>query len=220
MTEVQETMTDLKDASVSTLPAATQAGSRYFPPKEKGADGEIIGHSVQTIGVDAQTLFALWSDLPSIPLWQEHVVSVTALGGNRSHWVMGNPDDAEGKRIEFDSETTESIPGKKIAWRSMTEGVTQSGVVTYEETPRGTRVTLTQSAKVPGGSLGNAAAAAVKRSPRQTITEDLRHFKQFAETGEIPTTVGQSHGTRGISGAIKDWMYGEHNPTPPGSSQQ
>ena len=203
-----------------TLPAATQAGNRYFPPPDKGADGEIIGHSVQTIAVDAQTLYALWSDLPSIPLWQEHVVSVTPLGGNKSHWVMGNPDDENGARIEFDSETTESIPGKKIAWRSITEGVTQSGVVTFEEVPRGTRVTLTQSAKVPGGSLGNAAAAAVKRSPRQTITEDLRHFKQFAETGEIPTIVGQSHGKRGISGAIKEWMYGEHNPTPPGSSQQ
>lgn len=213
-------MTDVQALSTPTLRAATQAGNRYFPPKEKGEDGEIIGHAVQTIAVDAQTLFAMWSDLPSIPLWQEHVISVTPLDGNVSHWVMGNPDDEKGTRIEFDSETIESIPGKKIAWRSITEGVTQSGVVTFEEGPRGTRVTLTQSAKVPGGSLGNAAAAAVKRSPRQTITEDLRHFKQFAETGEIPTIVGQPHGSRGISGAIKEWMYGEHNPTPPGSSQQ
>lgn len=203
-----------------TLPAATQAGHRYFAPLEKDENGGIIGRSVQTIGVDAQTLYALWSDLPSIPLWQEHVVSVTPLGGNVSHWVMGNPDDEKGTRIEFDSETTESVPGKKIAWHSITEGVSQHGVVTFEETARGTRVTLTQSAKVPGGSLGDAAAAATKRSPRQTITEDLRHFKQFAETGEIPTIVGQPHGTRGISGAIKEWMYGEHNPTPPGSNQQ
>jgi uncharacterized membrane protein len=207
------------DPSTKTFPLARQHGSRYFVPADKTEDGEIIGRSVQTIGLDAQTLFALWSDLESIPLWQEHVVSVTPQNGRLSHWVMGNPDDPDGKRIEFDSEETESIPGKKIAWHSITDGVKQSGVVTFEETPRGTRVTLVQTVKVPGGSLGNAIAGTAKRSPRQTVIEDLRHFKEFAETGEIPTVKGQPHGERGISGSIKQWMYGENNPTPPGSQQ-
>ncbi len=213
-------MTDLENASTKAFPMARQSGSRYFAPREKTEDGDIIGRSVQTIGLDAQTLFDMWSDLESIPLWQEHVVSVTRQSEQVSHWVMGNPDDPDGKRIEFDSEQTEFIPGKKIAWRSISDNVTQSGVVTFEETARGTRVTLVQTVKVPGGSLGNAIAGTVKRSPRQTVIEDLRHFKEFAETGEIPTVKGQPHGERGISGSIKKWMYGENNPTPPGSSQQ
>jgi uncharacterized membrane protein len=204
----------------STFPMARQNGNRYFAPPEKTEDGEIIGRSVQIIRQDAATLFALWSDLQSIPLWQENVVSVTPQSGRVSHWVMGDPDDADGARVEFDSEITESVPGKKIAWRSVSENVKQSGVVTFEETARGTRVTLVQTGKIPAGSLGNAIAATVKRSPRQIVTEDLRHFKEFAETGEIPTVKGQPHGDRGISGTIKKWMYGENNPTPPGSSEQ
>ncbi|MGI4756301.1 MAG: SRPBCC family protein [Janthinobacterium lividum] len=213
-------MSEPQQPSIAPFPMAQQAGSRYFTPPDKGEDGEIIGHAVQTIDADAQTLFTMWSDLPSIPLWQEHVVSVTPLSGGVSHWVMGDPEEANGTRIEFDSETTEIVPGKKIAWRSITEGVKQSGVVTFEETARGTRVTLIQTQKVPGGSVGNAVAGVVKRTPRQTIIEDLRHFKQMAEAGEIPSVAGQPHGTRGITGTIKEWMYGEKNPTPPGSSQQ
>jgi uncharacterized membrane protein len=204
----------------STFPLAPQNGKRYFPPAEKTEDGDIIGRSVQIIRQDAQALYALWSDLTSLPLWQEYVVSVTPLSERVSHWVMGDPDDADGKRVEFDSEITESLPGKKIAWRSISDHVKQSGVVTFEETPRGTRVTLVQIGDVPAGALGNAVAATLKRSPRQIVTEDLRHFKEFAETGEIPTVKGQPHGKRGISGTIKKWMYGENNPTPPGSSQQ
>lgn len=210
-----------QSSTLARFPLAKQEGSTYTPPALKGEDGEIIGYAVQTIAVDPATLFAMWSNLEAIPLWQEHVVSVTRTGEKTSHWVMGNPEDPDGKRLEFESETTESIPGRKISWRSITESVKQSGTVTFEPTGfgRGTRVTLHQAAKVPGGSFGNAIAAIAKRSPRQTIIEDLRHFKEMAETGEIPTVKGQSHGERGISGGIKEWLYGETNPTPPGSSE-
>ena len=208
--------------TLATFPLAKQTGSTYSAPALKGEEGEVVGYAVQTIDRDPEALYALWSDVESIPLWQEHVVSVTRTGDRTSHWVMGNPEDPDGKRVEFDSEITESTPGSRIAWRSLTPGVEQSGSVTFEETGtgRGTRVTLHQGAKVPGGSLGNAVAAVAKRSPRQTVIENLRHFKEMAETGEIPSVAGQPHGDRGISGAIKEWMYGETNPTPPGSSEE
>ena len=210
-----------QESTLATFPLAKQKGFTYTPPVLKGEDGEIIGYTVQTIASDPATLFGMWSDLESIPLWQEHVVSVTRTGANTSHWVMGNPEESDGKRLEFDSETTDSIPGQRIAWRSLTESVEQSGIVTFEPTScgRGTRVTLQQTTKVPGGAFGNAIAAVAKRSPRQTVIEDLRHFKEMAETGEIPTVKGQPHGERGISGGIKEWLYGETNPTPPGSSE-
>jgi uncharacterized membrane protein len=36
-----------------------------------------------------------------------------------------------------------------------------------------------------------------RRSPEQQMREDLRHFKQWMEAGEIPTTLGQPAGRRG-----------------------
>lgn len=198
------------------------SGGHYTPLPEKTSDGEVVAHAVQTIGADAQVLYSLWSDVSRIPLWQEFVVSVTDLGDKRSHWVMGDPDAADGKRIEFDSVIEEDIPGQKIAWRSITKDVEQSGVVTFAptENDRGTLVTLIQQNKVPGGLLGNAVAGVSKRSPKQIVIEDLRHFKQLAEAGEIPSVVGQPHGPRGAVGNFKRWALGETNPTPRGTSDQ
>ncbi len=203
-----------------TLSSAGQFGSRYVKRPTKAEDGEIIGTTVQTIRSEPQVLYQLWRDITLIPRWQENVVSVTPISEKVSHWIMGNPEDEDGKRIEFDSEITEDVPGGSIAWKSITEGVKLNGRVSFQlaGSGRGTLVTLVQSMEVPGGSLGNAAAAVVKRNPRQSIVEDLRHFKQLAETGEIPTVVGQPHGPRGVSGGIKEWLYGENNPTPPGTS--
>ena len=68
--------------------------------------------------------------------------------------------------------------------------------------------------------MGNAVAATAKRGPKQIVIEDLRHFKEMVEAGEIPSVAGQPHGPRGVTGAVKEWMLGENNPTPPGSSEQ
>lgn len=227
--EAEPTLADKNSSKLfRTFPEAPRVGELYTPLPDKKEDGKITAHAVQTILVEPQALYDLWSDVSSIPLWQEHVISVTPVSETVSHWVIGeldnelrdNPDHKEGKKIEFDSEITEAVPGKRLAWRSITPEVEQSGVVTFvpHEAGRGTVVTLIQTAKVPGGLLGNAAAAVGKRGPKQTVIEDLRHFKQLAEAGEIPTVEGQPHGPRGASGGIKAWIYGENNPTPPGTS--
>ncbi len=206
--------------SFTPLPDAKQMGDHYVKLPDEHKDGWLRAHARQTILVEPQALYELWSDVTSFPLWQEHVVSVTPTTGQQTHWVMGNPEDADGKRIEFDSEITEDIPGQKIAWKSIGGDVEQMGEVQFaaRRDGRGTVVTLIQSFKV--GILGNAAASTAKRGPKQTVIEDLRHFKELAETGEIPSVKNQAHGPRGISGGIKEWMYGETNPTPPGTSKQ
>lgn len=209
-------------ASSSTT--ASSQGEHYVPLPKAKKDGHVTAHAVQTILADPQTLYRLWSDVESIPLWQEHVVSVTRVGDRVSHWVMGNPEDPNGKRIEFDSEETDSTPGSRIAWHSIAGDIEQTGEVNFVPIQKGefsgTRVTLIQTVKVPGGLVGNAAAAIAKRSPEQTVIENLRNFKELVESGEIPSVKGQPHGPRGATGHVKEWALGETNPTPPGTSAQ
>ncbi len=215
--------TEMTDAGRQPpFPKAAQAGAHYAPLPKKSEDGRIVAHAVQTILVEPKALYDLWRDVESIPLWQEHVVSVAKISDTRSHWVMGDPEDPKGKRIEFDSELTSDEPGKKIAWQSVTEGVDQGGVVTFEPHygGRGTVVTLVQEVRIPGGALAAFAGAVAERGPQQTVIEDLRHFKQLAESGEIPTVEGQPHGPRGAIGNLKRWMYGETNPTPVGTQSE
>jgi len=59
----------------------------------------------------------------------------------------------------------------------------------------------------------------VGRNPKQSVIENLRHFKALAETGEIPRTEGQPHGPRGTVAGMKRSIYGEKIATPPGESQ-
>lgn len=210
----------LNQASPSAFPEGQGKGRTYSPLPEKIENGTVYAHAVQTINADAETLYRKWRQVETAPRWQEYVVSVTPTSTTGSHWVLGDPDEPTGARVEFDSEITEDIPGKRIAWQSVTEAVPMTGVVTFEADPggRGTRVTLEETAAMPGGKLTNFFAGLAKRTPSQIVIEDLRHFKQLAEAGEIPTVVKNPHGPRGLTGSFKKRMVGENNPTPPGTS--
>jgi uncharacterized membrane protein len=50
----------------------------------------------------------------------------------------------------------------------------------------------------PGGALGAFVARLFGQDPDRQIREDMRHFKQIIETGEVPTTHGQPSGNRGL----------------------
>ena len=69
------------------------------------------------------------------------------------------------------------------------------------------------------GKLTSAWETLVGRNPKQSVIENLRHFKALAETGEIPRIEGQPHGPRGSVGSLKESVYGEEIPTPPATNR-
>ena len=214
-------MPEIVDQSqLPPFPAGQGKGAHFRPLPQDVEDGKVRAHTLQTINVDRQKLYSLWRDVTAAPLFQEYVISVKPVSPTRSTWTFGDPEDPEGKRISYDTEVYEDIPGEKIAWRSVDTPVEEHGEVHFTDAPngRGTIVTLLENMKTPGGRLTLAAAAVARRSPRQIVIEDLRHFKELTEAGEIPTVVGNPHGPRGFSGSLKLRLYGENNPTPPGNS--
>lgn len=202
------------------FPAGQGKGGHFTPLPQDVKDGVVRAHTLQTINADRQTLYKMWRDVTSAPKFQEYVVSVVPKSATVSTWTFGNPEDPKATSVSYDTEVFEDIPGEKIAWRSVDASINEQGEVHFEDAPggRGTRVTLIENIDVPGGRLAIAAAALTKRTPRQIVIEDLRHFKELAESGEIPSVVENSHGPRGFSGSIKARLYGENNPTPPGTS--
>jgi uncharacterized membrane protein len=208
------------DHGLPRFPAAADRGGIFSPLPQDMKDGQMRAHAVQTILADAQTLYRLWRDVTASPRWQEFVVSAEPKSATISHWVLGDPDNPKGKRMEYDSEIVEDVPGERIAWRSLDPDIHEAGEVIFRKAPgdRGTVVILQEYARVPGGRLGVAAAAIARRTPRQIVIEDLRHFKQIAEAGEIPSVARNPHGPRGMIGEFKQRLYGENNPTPPGTS--
>lgn len=203
------------------FPAGAGKGTHFKPLPQDVEEGKVRAHTLQTINADRQSLYRFWRDVTNAPKFQEYVISVEPKTSNRSTWTFGDPESPTGKRVSYDTEVFEDVPGEKIAWRSVDTQFEEQGEVHFEDAPggRGTRVTLIENIRVPGGRLTLAAAGLARRTPRQIVIEDLRHFKELIESGEIPSVVGNPHGPRGFSGSLKERLYGENNPTPPGNSQ-
>jgi len=141
-------------------------------------------------------VYRFWRRLENLPRFMTHLHRVTENPDGRSHWVAAGP---AGLTVEWDAEITEDRPNELIAWRSTNADVQNSGVVRFVPEPagRGTIVRVEIKYSPPAGVVGAMVAKLFGEEPEQQVHEDLRRFKRFMETGEIPTIEGQPAGTRG-----------------------
>ena len=205
--------------NAEALPTLGSAGvmlnGRYLPPPQD-KDGKIWVRTNPLIQASVKDLYTIWRNVEAAPFWQEEITRVTKTGAATSHWVMRSGK----KTIEWDSEILADEPGRRIAWRSIGGESENAGEVTFEAASggRGTMVTVLQEFRI--GKLANAWETFVGRNPKQAVIENLRHFKAFAETGEIPRTQGQPHGSRGKIAGMKASIYGEKTATPLGLNRK
>lgn len=146
------------------------------------------------INCSAQELYSAWRQLRDLPRYFPRLESVTERDGRHSHWVARSRVRGQ---LEWDCDITADEPGKRLAWRSGSDGgFEQEGEIRFLPGPpeRGTRVELRWRHHLPG--LMASLLAAAGEAPDQVAREGLRRFKQWMETGEIATTAGQPHGPR------------------------
>ncbi len=167
--------------------------------KHRSDDSEQIHHGrlikhVTVVDRPAQELYDFWRDVENSPKFMTNIRSVKKTGGKTSHWVSEGPF---GKTFEWDSETINEDPGRMFAWKSLPGAdVNNAGSVRFEPATggRGTKVTLEVNYEPPAGMLGVAIAKLIGQDPDSMSKENLRHFKQLMEAGELATTEGQSSG--------------------------
>jgi uncharacterized membrane protein len=130
-------------------------------------------------------VYEFWRNFENLPRFMRHLESVTVTGERRSHWVAKAP---AGNTVEWDAEMTEDRPNELIAWRSL-EGadVYNEGTVRFNTAPdgRSTEVRVDLRYEPPGGVLGSKLAMLFREEPGQQVQDELRHFKQVMETGEV-----------------------------------
>jgi len=151
----------------------------------KMEQGVVVTRRSATVRRTPAECYALWRDFERLPTFMRHLERVTVTDERRSHWVAKAPG---GKSVEWDAEITEDRPNEVIAWRSV-EGaeVSNAGRVTFAPAPggRGTEVRVELEYEPPLGKLGSKIAMLWREEPGQQVYDDLRHFKQVMETGEI-----------------------------------
>lgn len=201
------------------VPRSGSAGmivnGHYAPPPVDGDGKQWVRTSVLIKG-DPGELYRLWHNVEAAPLWQEQIASVVRTGEKTSHWIMQSGSST----IEWDSEILADEPGRRIAWQSVGGESDNAGEVIFEPAPgeRGTIVTVLQEFRM--GKLASAWETVRGRNPKQAVRENLRHFKQMVESGELPRTEGQPHGPRGVVGSVKQSAYAEKIPVPPGMERK
>jgi uncharacterized membrane protein len=145
----------------------------------------------------AADLYQFWRNFENLPSFMTHLQSVKVLDDRKSHWVASAPRLAGGS-VEWDAEITDDQPNARIAWRSLPGAdVDNAGEIRFQPAPgdRGTEVHVALSYLPPAGRIGHWLAKMFGESADTQVREDLRSFKRLIETGEIPTTAGQPHGT-------------------------
>ncbi len=135
-----------------------------------------------TINRSPEELYRFWRNPENLVRVFDHIRSIKAIDGANSHWVANT---ARGVAVEWDSEITEDIPGRLIAWQSVAGSiVANSGSVQFVKsiTGRGSRVSVTLEYEPRPGAAGEAFLALLGESPSQTVRTQLSRLKQMLET--------------------------------------
>jgi uncharacterized membrane protein len=131
-------------------------------------------------------VYRFWRRLENLPRFMTHLHQVTEGPDGKSHWVAAGPG---GIAVEWDAEIINEVENRVIGWRSLPGSeVVTAGAVTFDTVRdgRSTQVSVHLQYAPPAGRAGALIASLLGREPSQTIREDLRHFKQLLEAGEIP----------------------------------
>ncbi|HEY0063087.1 MAG TPA: SRPBCC family protein [Telluria sp.] len=179
------------------------------PPRRKlsrqaldGPGGSVQVRESVRINQPPQACYAFWRELERLPSFMQHLVSVTPLDARRSHWCAHGP---AGSKVEWDAEITADQPGELLAWQSCAGAdVDNAGTVRFAPGPagKGTELSVELRYRPPAGHAGAMLARLFGEEPALQVRGDLRRFKQLIETGEIPTTKGQSEGKRSLKASL------------------
>jgi uncharacterized membrane protein len=181
--------------------------------------GTIHAESSFTVNVAPEEAYRFWLDLENLPQFMSHLQSVRKLDDRRSEWIARGPMQL---RIKWNAEIVDQRENEWIVWRSDPNvAFRNSGSVQFRRAPgnRGTEITVALQYDVPAGPVGKGFAMLFGKDPSQAIYEDLRHFKQLMEAGEIATTVGQPHGRRSKVVRLGHALYPDVRPRPVQSEQ-
>jgi uncharacterized membrane protein len=161
------------------------------------ADEPMHVKAALTVRRGRDEVYAMWRDFERFPSFMAHLEDVRSTGSKRSHWKARGP---LGRSVEWDAEITEDVPGERIAWRSLVGSkLPNSGTVRFTDAPggQGTEVHVELRYEVPGGAVGTTLARLFGEEPAIGVRDDLRRFKQIAETGEVVRSDGAPEGQLG-----------------------
>ncbi len=160
-------------------------GERHGPQASVRAGQGVRVEKAITIDRPPAELYRFWRSLENLPRFMRHLKTVKRLSHLHSRWVARGP---LGLGLAWDAEVITENEPEVIGWRSLPgSAVETAGSVhfNYATDGHGTEVRVELKYDPPGGRWGSSLARLIGDDPEKEIEEDLRHFKQMVEAGEM-----------------------------------
>lgn len=127
------------------------------------------------VNVPAALAYSYWLKFEDFPKFMDDVEEIKKFDEKHMHWRA----KVAGKKEEWDAEVTDTIPERRIAWRS-TSGVKNNGTVEFEPVSDTiTRVALEIDYE-PQGIIEKAGEKL--GVDKRAVHKDLENFKKMIET--------------------------------------
>ncbi|MGE0082237.1 MAG: SRPBCC family protein [Thiohalomonadaceae bacterium] len=126
------------------------------------------------VNVPAALAYSYWLKFEDFPKFMDDVEEIRKYDDKRMHWKA----KVAGKKEEWDAEVTDTVPERRIAWRS-TSGIKNNGRVEFEPvSDTVTRVALEIDYE-PHGLIEKAGSKL--GIDKRAVHKDLENFKKLIE---------------------------------------
>ncbi|KYK32325.1 MAG: SRPBCC family protein [Theionarchaea archaeon] len=132
----------------------------------------------KTIEIKApvEKVYACCADVEGYTKFMETAKEIKMTGENKAHWKM----EMVGRAMEFDTEMTENIENKKIAWKSAGD-MASTGSWRLEPTAEGTTVEYVMDYEMPGIMGKIFDKLKVSKEVEKNMETSLQKMKEFLE---------------------------------------
>lgn len=197
-------ITERKVSAVQTLAGSylLLRGFTGFCPLYRAAGKTRLDFRTQNINIKTaltvnrprDQVYAFWRRLENLPAFMKHLKRVKVIDEKNSEWKALVP--GEWGAITWRSEIVKDDPGSMLSWHSLPgSAIENAGKITFTDAGKfGTEIHVVISYHAPLGLLGEKTIRLFNPVFEDMIKEDIRNFKRYIETGEIPTIEGQSSG--------------------------
>lgn len=168
----------------------TAAGEKLMGKNGTHTNSNVNIHTRLIVKRPVEEVYSFWRNLGNLPLFMEHLESVTVLNEIRSEWKAKLPGGLG--TVSWNAEIVKEEPYKFIGWRSI-EGsaIKNAGKVEFKDAGElGTLVHVVFSYDAPLGAAGEEIARLLSPIFEKTVRKDVMGFKRFMETG-TPEKISQ-----------------------------
>jgi len=160
-----------------------KSGGRLFKKPSKPTDSNINIHARLIVKRPVADVYNFWRHLGNLPLFMEHLESVTVLSDTASEWKVKVP--ALGNIVSWKAEIVAEEPHRYIGWRSLPgSGIYNAGKVEFKDAGElGTLVHVVFSYHSALGHAGEEVARLLNPVFEKMVRNDIMGFKRYMETG-------------------------------------